>query len=157
MEWWIRLKAMCGFGCFIVCTPQGLCTLPMSWGWLAAMSPGVDRTVGADPSSLPGSKQLYFSSETYRQKKERNSYLCRMLFLLIPLLLVGNPAPWHPLTFAVIDLPGEGSWGSGSSEWKAKTACDSSALLSCPHAALTKRQFVFCAPTTFEDSGKRAC
>lgn len=55
--------------CFLLCTHQGLYTLPMSLGWLAAMSPGTDRAVAAKPSSLPGSRQQYFSYEIYRQKE----------------------------------------------------------------------------------------
>lgn len=71
MERWLRLKTTCGFGfvlwCKQTCTYQGLYTLPMSLGWLAAISPVIDRAVGANPS-LQGSRQLNFSSETYRQK-----------------------------------------------------------------------------------------
>lgn len=36
-----------------------------------------------------------------------------MLFLLIPLLLVGNPTAWHPLAFAVTDLPEKAGGGKG--------------------------------------------
>lgn len=122
---------------------------PYHWGGsslLAAITPSIERAVCANTPLLPTFVSVYLNSATQRQKK----YLWSTLFLLIPLLLVGNPAPCHPLAFA--DRPGKRG-GAGRQRQKLAPRF----FFPCPPHCSDKKAICLACPAMFEDSGKRAC